>query len=72
MSTLSRRLFALGLPVALGACAPRLMARRYPLPRFRAAEGYGANEDDGWMVPDVNTARINPAYFRQDIAFYGR
>ncbi len=72
MSTITRRVFAVSLPFALGACAPRLMARRYPPPRFGFAGGYGAVEDDGWLVPAVNTASINPAFLRQEVAYSGR
>jgi len=72
MSMVSRRLVIAGLPLALGACAPRLMARRYPPPYYGFAGGYGATEDDGFLIPAVNTATINPAFLRQEVAYDGR
>jgi lipoprotein-anchoring transpeptidase ErfK/SrfK len=73
MTEMTRRLFAAGLPFLLGACAPRLMSRRYPAPRFLPGSGiYAAIEDDGFEVPAINMARINPAFLRQEVAYSGR
>ncbi|SDR60789.1 L,D-transpeptidase catalytic domain [Rhizobiales bacterium GAS191] len=79
MTKMTRRLFAVGLPAVglpavLGGCAPRLMGRRVPRgalfgPRDAA---YGEIEDDEYEIPAVNTARIDPAFLRQEVSYSGR
>jgi len=71
MRTLSRRVVVAGLPLSFGACAPRLMTHRYPSPGFGFASGYGPIEDDGFLIPPVNTTTINPAYLRQEVSYEG-
>jgi lipoprotein-anchoring transpeptidase ErfK/SrfK len=73
MLQMTRRLFAAGLPVALSGCAPGLMARRAPRAAIfrRSGAAYGEIEDDGYDIPAVDTARIDPSFLRQEVAYSG-
>src|ERR1700686_670611 len=74
MIDLSRRLFALALPVFLGGCASDLMRRpafRFPQ-RGAYADAYGETEDDGFLIPAVAPGEIDPAFLRRKVSYAGR
>ena len=73
MVEISRRLLVGGLPLILSGCAPGLMTRRFPRgPVFGLGRAsYAAFEDDGYYVPAVDTARIDPAFLRQNVGYSG-
>jgi len=74
MTKLTRRLFALGLPVFLAGCASDFAASPFRgLSRFGpGGDTYAAAEDGGYEVPAVDTSQIDPEYLRQEVAYTGR
>ena len=79
MSKMRRRAFLVGLPLALGGCAPGLMDPS-GRPVFGAYSPFGGSlfdnhyaalEDDGHLIPAVSPATVDPAYMRARIAFDG-
>jgi lipoprotein-anchoring transpeptidase ErfK/SrfK len=74
MTKITRRLFAAGLPVLMSGCAPRLGARRPPRVALLRPGGdaYGEIEDDGYDIPAVDTARIDPEFLRREVGYSGR
>jgi len=73
MTKLTRRLFAAGLPVLLSGCASTLMTRRFPGGPFSwpGRYAYGEMEDDGHVIPAVDTSRIGPSFLRQEVGYSG-
>jgi len=53
---LTRRAFALGLPLFAAACT---------------TTDYGGMSDGGFIVPAVNTSGVDPSLFRQEVAWSG-
>lgn len=77
-SLLTRRMIAAALlPFILGACTqtvPRgagpvkpILARRTADPYY--VQMYAAVEDGGWMIPAVDTTRVDPAFLRQEVSY---
>ena len=73
----SRRSFAALVPLGLGACAgvpmwgPTEVAIVPPRRRVSPEEQemYGAMEDEGFIVPAVDTSMIDPEYLRQVVPY---
>lgn len=72
--SISRRVFIAGLPVALAGCVsqaatPRPVATQ-PAIDPQVAAMYGALHDEPFPVPAVDLRRIDPKFYRQEVAYY--
>jgi lipoprotein-anchoring transpeptidase ErfK/SrfK len=68
---INRRLFMLGLPLALAACSSSArgpVVRPFTIdPRYLAM--YGAMPNEPFPVPAVDLTRVDPRYWRQEVAY---
>jgi len=74
----TRRMIVAALsPFILGACTqtvPRGAGPIKPIQPRRTADPYyvqmyAAVEDGGWMIPAIDTTRVDPAYLRQEVSY---
>ena len=84
MRGMTRRLFAVGMPVLLGGCADGVVRHGpYYAPPGGDATGaaapvapiggiYADMVDGGYEVPAVDTSGIDPSFLRHEVAYSGR
>lgn len=73
LSTLSRRSFLAGAPLALAACSTPTVRSNLVVASYQPAESsiYGAIDTEPFPVPAIDTSEIDPDLLRQTVDYAG-